>query len=91
MKPLDEELILQKLTSASLLVTVEEHMLEGGFGSAVLEMLNEKNVTGIMVKRIGIGDYFVQHGNTERLKKENGLCADHIVTTVREALKKGKA
>lgn len=90
-KPLDEELILQKLTSASLLVTVEEHMLEGGFGSAVLEMLNEKNVTGIMVKRIGIGDYFVQHGNTERLKTENGLCAEHIVTTVREALKKGKA
>ena len=60
-KPLDEELILKTAATIKKIITVEENMLQGGFGSAVLELLAEKGVTGVRVKRLGIPDEFVKH------------------------------
>lgn len=67
-KPLDEELIVNLARKTKVVVTVEEHLLAGGFGSAVLEVLNK---AGIMVHtlRIGLPDKFIEHGNANLLRK----------------------
>ena len=66
-KPLDEEAILAHAAGKKLVVTLEEGILAGGFGSAVLELLNDKGQPVPPVLRIGIEDGFVAHGATERL------------------------
>ena len=86
-KPLDKETILAYAENSELLVTMEEHMLEGGFGSAVLELLNQNSMDSRRVVRIGIGDEFVPHGKTELLKQLAGLDADSVVAKVKEKLK----
>lgn len=78
-KPLDQELIVRAALSARLgLVTVEEHALTGGFGSAVLECLAENGLHNVPVKRLGIPDRFVEHGAKEVLLAEVGLTVDDI-------------
>ena len=86
-KPLDTETILAYAKDRDLLVTIEEHMLEGGFGSAVLEMLNQHGADTSRVLRMGIGDEFVPHGRTDLLKQLAGLDADGIVQNVKARLK----
>ncbi|MBS4023117.1 MAG: 1-deoxy-D-xylulose-5-phosphate synthase [Dethiobacter sp.] len=81
-KPLDGELILEAArTSRFGLVTVEEHALAGGFGSAVLEFLEQNNTKNVSVRRLGIPDAFVEHGAKKILLGELGLTVDHIVET----------
>ncbi len=86
-KPLDEETILAYVQDDTLLVTLEEHVLAGGFGSAVLEMLNQRGAFTRQVLRIGIGDTFVPHGKTDLLKQLAGLDVDHIVEQIEQRLK----
>jgi len=86
-KPLDADLILACAEKDELLVTMEEHVLAGGFGSAVLELLQEHGVSAEGVLRIGIGDAFVPHGKTDRLKQDVGLDAPHIADLIRQRLK----
>jgi 1-deoxy-D-xylulose-5-phosphate synthase len=64
------------------LVTVEENALQGGFGSAVLELLAEEGVFDVQIKRIGIPDRFIEHGSQAQLRKDLGLDADGIAVTV---------
>jgi 1-deoxy-D-xylulose-5-phosphate synthase len=64
-KPLDKELILETAQQSNRVLTVEENVLQGGFGSAVLELLAEEGLTGIRVVRLGIGDQFVEHASQE--------------------------
>jgi 1-deoxy-D-xylulose-5-phosphate synthase len=61
-KPLDAELLCSPATEIKLLITVEENALQGGFGSAVLELFEEKRIRAVQVKRFGIPDSFVEHG-----------------------------
>ena len=61
-KPLDESAILEAAERCGMLITCEEHVLEGGFGSAVMELL-ERNGLGVPVLRIGIPDRLVSHGD----------------------------
>lgn len=86
-KPLDEETILALAKTGDTIVTLEEHILSGGFGSAVLELLNERGIDTAHVLRIGIPDEFVTHGKTERLKEDLGLDAAHITETIEQKLK----
>lgn len=65
-KPLDEDLILDLSRKCRGVMTVEENVLAGGFGSACLELL-EENKLPVPVKRLGIGDEFVAHGSREEL------------------------
>jgi 1-deoxy-D-xylulose-5-phosphate synthase len=61
-------------------ITVEEHVLAGGFGSAVMETLEGENV---LVRRIGIGDHFVEHGTQGILRDKEGLSAEKIAEKIR--------
>jgi 1-deoxy-D-xylulose-5-phosphate synthase len=74
-KPLDRALLLSHAACIPLLVTMEDHVLAGGFGSAVLESLQEADCP-VAVERIGWPDKFVEHGNSvEVLRATCGLTA----------------
>ncbi len=77
-KPLDRELLLSHAACIPLLVTMEDHVLAGGFGSAVLEVLQEADCS-TAVERIGWPDRFVEHGSTPALLRETyGLAPDDM-------------
>lgn len=78
-KPLDEELILKLAGENRLIVTVEEAYLAGGFGSAVIELLERLGLQdSVRVLRIGVSDEIVPHGDPKVLLAEYGLNADGI-------------
>ena len=68
-KPLDTELLLESAAGAKLIVTMEDHVLAGGFGSAVLEALQEGN-SACPVERIGWPDAFIGHGSSVQILRE---------------------
>jgi len=77
-KPLDRTLLLSHAAVVPLLVTMEDHVVSGGFGSAVLEALQEADCPAA-VERIGWPDKFVEHGsNPETLRAAYGLSPDEI-------------
>ena len=78
-KPLDEELICALASKTGKVLTVEENALQGGFGSAVLELLGEKGLKEVAVRRLGIPDVFVEHGSQEELRHNYSLDAEGIV------------
>jgi len=80
-KPLDRELILAAANQTGCLVTVEENALQGGFGSAVLELLEQEGVTGVRVKRLGIPDRFIEQGPQSRLRADLGIDAAGIAAS----------
>jgi 1-deoxy-D-xylulose-5-phosphate synthase len=86
-KPLDEELIIDLASRKTRLLTVEENALQGGFGSAVLELLEERGVM-CEVKRMGVPDRFVEHGTQQELRALLGLDSSGIVDKVREMVGK---
>ncbi|MGD9561960.1 MAG: 1-deoxy-D-xylulose-5-phosphate synthase [Pyrinomonadaceae bacterium] len=82
-KPLDEELLVRLATEHQLIVTVEEAYLAGGFGSAVMELLEEKGLLeGTTVVRMGVPDEIVTHGDPKALLAQYGLDADGICERV---------
>jgi len=83
-KPLDRELILT-LAATGRLYTVEENVLQGGFGTAVLELLEDAGVTGVSVTRLGFPDAFVEQGEQGELKAAHGLDAAGIERSIRQA------
>jgi len=86
-KPLDSELILALAQSKRLIVTVEEAYLAGGFGSAVMELLEENSMLDtVKVVRMGVPDRIVTHGDAKLLLAKYGLDADGIYQKVRETI-----
>ncbi len=77
-KPLDEELILRLARACGRLITVEDHMVAGGFGSAVLELLARQGLQAVPVRMIGLPDRFVEHGAPAILHELYGLSSGHI-------------
>jgi 1-deoxy-D-xylulose-5-phosphate synthase len=86
-KPLDEELLCSLAKDSQRVITVEENALQGGFGSAILELFEEKGISGIQVKRIGIPDNFVEHGSQGYLRHKYGVDAEGILMAAEELLK----
>ncbi|WP_418792382.1 1-deoxy-D-xylulose-5-phosphate synthase [Phosphitispora sp. TUW77] len=84
-KPLDEECILKSINKTGRLLTVEENVLQGGFGSAVLELL-EMNGILVPVKRMGVPDRFISHGAQGILREQCGLTASNIFKEVQTML-----
>lgn len=86
-KPLDAVLITKEMKGKQLMVTVEENALRGGFGSTVLEFLQEQG-SRTKIIRIGIPDAFVEHGDPAILRKQLGLTAEGIAEKVSSYLSK---
>jgi 1-deoxy-D-xylulose-5-phosphate synthase len=78
-KPIDVDLIAGVARRVPRLITVEENVRQGGFGSAVLEALNDQGITHVAVARLGVPDLFVEHGSPDVLRAKYGLDADGIV------------
>ena len=86
-KPLDEELLASLVTEHDLVVTIEENVLAGGFGSGVVEWLSDHDMAGeARVLRLGLPDRFVTHGKPALLRKEVGLTPEAIAARVTEAV-----
>lgn len=77
-KPLDEGLLFSLTERIKRIVTVEENVVAGGFGSAVLEFFNRSNIRDIFIKIIGIDDEFVEHGSPRVLRNKYGLDEEGI-------------
>jgi 1-deoxy-D-xylulose-5-phosphate synthase len=87
-KPLDEALLARLGTAMDLILTAEENVLAGGFGSAVLEYLSEHGPGGVKVERAGIPDEFVEHGSQDVLRSKYGLDAAGLYQRVLRMLGK---
>ncbi len=86
-KPLDADLIERLAAEHDVLVTVEENVLAGGFGSAVLEEMAERDLLGdARVLRVGLPDRYVTHGKPALLREEVGLTADALADRVAQAV-----
>lgn len=84
-KPLDEKLILEVVENHDLILTVEEAYLAGGFGSAVLEFLEEKEkLNDVKIVRLGVPDRIITHGDPNLLKAKYGLDADGIYNKIKQ-------
>ena len=83
-KPIDEELLLSSVRKTGHVVTVEDHQINGGLGSAVAEVLSEKCPTRLY--RIGLQNTFAKSGQYKLLLEKYGMSAKHITTAVMKLL-----
>jgi 1-deoxy-D-xylulose-5-phosphate synthase len=91
LKPLDGDLLCHWAKRTGKVLTVEENVLMGGFGSAVLELFQEKSLLSIPVKRLGISDSFVEHGPQTLLREQVGIDENGIFRGAREMAEEGKS
>ena len=84
LKPLDGNLLCDWAKRTGKVLTVEENVLQGGFGSAVLELFQERCLFSIQVKRLGIPDIFVEHGPQTLLREKYGIDEKGIFKGVME-------
>jgi 1-deoxy-D-xylulose-5-phosphate synthase len=82
-KPLDEELILKLARETGAIITIEENVVAGGFGSAVLELLAREGVA-IPVQNIGIPDRIFDHASQDSLRKQAGIEVQDLVEAALE-------
>ncbi|MBW2487063.1 MAG: 1-deoxy-D-xylulose-5-phosphate synthase, partial [Deltaproteobacteria bacterium] len=82
-KPLDIDLISNWARKIPRIITVEENIRQGGFGSAVLEALYDAGFSGFQLERIGIADTFVEHGPQAVLRSKYAVDADAIVQSAK--------
>jgi len=85
-KPLDEELFMRLAQGTRRVVTIEDHIVSGGFGAAVLELFERKGLKDIDVRIIGLPDMFVEHGAPTILKELYGLSSAHIKEVIHDLL-----
>ena len=88
-KPLDKRLILDTVAKTGKVITIEEHVLDGGFGSAVLELLADNDAFNCKIRRVGINDTFVEHGPQEILRNAYKVDAAAILSAAKELLGRG--
>ena len=84
-KPIDRACVAEYGRNCGLLVTLEDHVLAGGFGSAVLETLNELELS-VPTVRVGWPDAFIEHGKVEALREKYGLTAEAALEKARPYL-----
>ena len=86
-KPLDAELILSAARTSGRVLTVEENALQGGFGSAVLELLYDNNLQDVKVRRLGLPDHYIEQGSQVQLRKDVGIDSEGITAAALEFVK----
>ncbi len=100
-KPLDGEMIFNLIQQHDLIVTLEENVLMGGFGSAVMEMVSSQEfqeryqnrdehlsdkIARLSIRRFGLPDYFIEHGENSILYQRLGLDAESVARTIEETV-----
>jgi 1-deoxy-D-xylulose-5-phosphate synthase len=86
-KPIDRECVAELSGRCGLVITLEDHVLAGGFGSAVMETLNALE-SQVPVVRVGWPDLFIEHGKVEALREKYGLTAESALEKARPYLSK---
>jgi 1-deoxy-D-xylulose-5-phosphate synthase len=86
-KPLDVDLIGTLAWEIPRIITVEENVRQGGFGSAVLECLSDQRINGFCLECIGIPDIFVEHGPQKMLRSKYGIDASNIVNAAKRLMR----
>jgi 1-deoxy-D-xylulose-5-phosphate synthase len=86
LKPIDEEMLHVICSKFKTIITVEDGVLTGGMGSAIIEFANRNNYS-VKIESLGVKDYFVEHGKPEELYHECGFDIEGIVETVRKYIK----
>jgi 1-deoxy-D-xylulose-5-phosphate synthase len=89
LKPLDGNLLCDWAKRTGKVLTVEENVLQGGFGSAVLELFQERNLFSVQVKRLGIPDIFVEHGPQNLLREKYEIDESGIFKRAKEMFEEG--
>jgi 1-deoxy-D-xylulose-5-phosphate synthase len=84
LKPLDGTLLCDWAKKTGRVLTVEENVLQGGFGSAVLELFQERGLGSVQVRRLGIPDTFLEHGPQALLREKYGIDENGIMNGVRK-------
>jgi 1-deoxy-D-xylulose-5-phosphate synthase len=84
-KPIDVEMLEFFARSVDVVMTLEDHVLRGGFGSAVLEELSNLGISTPVV-RIGWPDQFIEHGKIDALRAKYGITADAAMEKLRPVL-----
>jgi 1-deoxy-D-xylulose-5-phosphate synthase len=82
-KPLDEKMLHEIFAEAIPVLTIEEAVLQGGFGSAVLEFAEENSYFHATISRIGIPDQFIEHGSVSKLLEEIGMTTENVVSQLK--------
>jgi 1-deoxy-D-xylulose-5-phosphate synthase len=85
-KPIDGDLIAAVAREVKCLLTVEDSTAMGGFGSAVLELLSEKDIINLPTKCLGLPDWFIEQGPQDLLREKYGLTADGIYQRAKQML-----
>jgi len=85
-KPLDDTLIIALAEKHGFLITIEENVRQGGFGSAVLELLEQRGLSKTRVLRLGYPDSYIPQGEQHELRTMLGLDSAGIATSIRTFL-----
>ena len=89
-KPLDQDLIVSLAERIPRIITVEDNVRQGGFGSAVLEMLVDSGLTHFQMERLGIDDVFVSHGPQQLLRRRHQVDAAAIAAAAKRLLPRSR-
>jgi 1-deoxy-D-xylulose-5-phosphate synthase len=81
-KPLDKEMLENVFQDKKKVVTIEEGVVNGGFGSAILEFMEQENLKDVKIKCLGLPDEFIEHGAREELLRKYHLTPDEVVATI---------
>lgn len=88
-KPLDEEILHRVFKEFKTVITIEDGTIVGGFGSAIIEFMNENGYSSY-VERLGVPDNFINQGTPDELRRKCGFDTDGIIKTVKKLSKRNK-
>jgi 1-deoxy-D-xylulose-5-phosphate synthase len=88
LKPLDEEMLYELFASNMPILTIEEAILKGGFGSSILEFASIHRFVNQRIDCMGIPDYFIEHGSVNELLDEIGLTTENVIEKVKQMVLK---
>ncbi|HSI66917.1 MAG TPA: 1-deoxy-D-xylulose-5-phosphate synthase [Planococcus sp. (in: firmicutes)] len=89
-KPMDTSMLHSIMDRSVPVVTIEEAVLQGGFGSAVLEFAQDNHYHEAVIQRLGIPDHFIEHGGVAELMDEIHLNSDEVVNVIKQHVKTEK-
>ncbi|SHI55796.1 1-deoxy-D-xylulose-5-phosphate synthase [Geosporobacter subterraneus DSM 17957] len=88
-KPLDQETLLQACEGIEHIITLEDHVVTGGFGSLVLNLFNRKqDIKEKQIRNLGLPEAFIEHGDVEELMEQYGLNVEGLISCIRKLLGK---